>query len=285
MATGFIENFKRYCGGSGSLAWLLTLTVGASLALWLIGVICHITGFGDAWISRWLALASNPLVAITRPWTLLTYIITHLSPLHLIFNTLWLYWFGLMLSDAGRDRAIVCLFVGGGIAGGIIYLLAAILTSYNPYTYLTGDSAAVLSVMIAVAILMPNRSIRLFLLGEIRLKWIAAICIAITLIGANGAGIPPQAAHFAGLAFGLFAALYYKGVISWRLPQLRSFSQNRRHNVKATLRAIDRSLSDEERLDFLLDKIRISGYDSLSAREKTELNHISSRIDRQTDIK
>lgn len=284
MAIGFIDNLKRYCCGSGALAWLLTLTVGGSLVLWIAGVICQLAGAGDGWISRWLALASDPLTAITRPWTLLTYIVTHLSPIHLIFNTLWLYWFGIMLSDLGRDRAIVILFVGGGVVGGLIYLLAAAITHYNPYTYLTGDSAAVLSLMTAVGIMMPNRQIRLFLLGNIRLKWIAAFCIVITFMGANGSGIPPQAAHFGGLAFGLITALYYKGVIRFNFAA-RRVKNNPKHNVKATLRAIDRSLTDEDRLDQLLDKIRSSGYDALTPREKTELNHISSRIDRQSDTK
>ena len=50
-------------------------------------------------------------------------------------------------------------------------------------------------------------------------------------------------------------------------------------NTKRTIKAMNRMTDDHERLDQLLDKIRISGYDSLTAREKTELNHISARIE------
>lgn len=285
---GFIDKFRRYCGGSLELAWLLTATVGISLLLWVAGAVCHLAGQSDAWISNWLALSADPIRALTRPWTLITYIVTHLNPLHLLFNSLWLYWFGLMISDIGRDRSMLWLFLGGGVVGGLLYLLTAVLSGYNPGAFLTGDSAAVLSVMTAVAILIPNRSLRLFLLGEIKVKWIAIICIVITLIGANGSGVPPQAAHFGGIAFGLALALHYKGTLRISFPRNKKKSvAPRRHNVKATLRAIDKSLNDEERLDALLDKIRVSGYDSLSNREKTELNHISSRLDnpKQKELK
>lgn len=53
----------------------------------------------------------------------------------------------------------------------------------------------------------------------------------------------------------------------------------RRVNTRATIKAMNNRMSDTERLDELLDKIRVSGYDSLSSKEKTELNYISSRLE------
>lgn len=46
--------------------------------------------------------------------------------------------------------------------------------------------------------------------------------------------------------------------------------------------AIERYRNDTERLDQLLDKIRISGYGSLSAKERKELNDLSKRLNRQS---
>lgn len=276
----FIDNFKRYCGGSAALAWLLTVTVAAGLLLWILSVAGRWIGFPDTWISQWLALSANPVTVLTRPWTLATYMVTHLSPLHLLFNTLWLFWFGQMLADVSRERTIIILFAGGGVFGGIVYILMSWITDYSPASHLTGDSAAVMSVMTAIAVIMPDRRIRLFLFGEIKLKWIAIVCIAITLLGANGSGIPPQSAHIAGIVFGLIWALDHKSLLT--LPKFSSrrpqTSYNHKINTRATIKAINNSISDEERLDQLLDKIRISGYDSLSNKEKTELNHISNRL-------
>lgn len=283
----FIERLRTYCGGNRSLAWLLVATVAAGLLLWILSAACRLSGHSDAWITEWMAVPASPMLLLTRPWALLTYMAAHLSPLHLLFNTLWLYWFGRMLGDVARDRFILTLFLGGGIAGALVYVVTALLSGYPPEARLTGDSAAVLSVMTAAAFIMPNRRIGLFLFGEVKLKWIAIVCIAITLVGANGTGIPPQAAHFAGIAFGIAAALNHKGALkTGRRGRERPKSRGRRKmNVNATLSAMSTRIPDEERLDQLLDKIRVSGYDALSAREKTELNHISSRLEKQTNKK
>lgn len=252
---------NRYFGGNNRLLWLLAFTVGGSVLLWLSSAVCRLFGLGDAWISEWLALSSDPLRFITRPWTLLTYTVTHLSVLHLLFNSLWLYWFGMMLSDIGRDKAILTLFIGGGIAGGLIYIGLSLLPGSEYASVLTGDSAAVLSVMTATALYMPDRSVRLFLLGSVRLKWIAIICGALTLLGANGAGLPTMGAHVAGI---LFAAGYV--VYTRRMPK------------RKPEKAFKKLINEEQRLDHLLDKIRLSGYESLTAKEKIELNYLSSRL-------
>lgn len=278
----FIDRIKIYCGGSAALVWLLTVTVIAGFALWLISAAGHLAGFSDSWISEWLAVSADPLTALTRPWTLATYLVTHLSPLHLIFNTLWLFWFGQMLADVSHNRSIVVIFLGGGIYGALVYIFSAWLSGYPESAHLTGDSAAVLSVMTAVGVVMPNRTIGLFLLGEVKIKWITIVCIAITLLGANGSGIPPQLAHLAGITFGLGWALQHKGV--YQLPRLRPRPKKTKKaypfkiDTRATIKAISQSISEEERLDQLLDKIRISGYDSLSQKEKNELNHISQKM-------
>ena len=272
---GFIDNIKTYCSGSRALAWLLVITVVSGIVCWGTGLIVRLAGAGHDPINSWLALPSGLIVFLTHPWTILTYMVVHFSPLHLIFNALWLYWFGRMLADTRDDRTILTLFIGGGVAGGVLYLLISLLSSYDT-GFLTGDSAAVLSLMTGAAILMPQRRIGLFLLGEVRLKWVAIGCILITLLGGGG-GLQSQAAHLGGAAFGAITAICLKNGINFSWPK-SDRNKKRGINTRATVKAFS-SLSDHDRLDQLLDKIRISGYESLSAKEKAELNYISSRID------
>lgn len=274
-------DFKSICGGNKILARLLIITVVSALVLWIISAAGSFFGLHDSIISSWLALPADPLKALSRPWTAVTYIVTHLSPLHLLFNTLWLLWFGRMLSDITRDRTILVLFLGGGIAGAIVYVVVSYLSGYPSEAYLTGDSAAVLSVMTATAVLMPNRQIGLFLLGEIKIKWIAIVCIAITLLGANGAGTPPFGAHIAGILFGLLWALEHKGIFKTVRLSEKNVNRDYRKKIKVrkAVKAFQETRNSEERLDELLDKIRVSGYDSLSDKEKTELNRISTEIE------
>lgn len=282
----FIDRITSYCSGSRALAWLLTVTVAIGVAFWCVSGLARLTGLYSIDVAEWFVLPADALTALCRPWTLLTYMTVHSSILHLIFNTLWLYWFGRMLADVTHERSILVLFIGGGVAGGLIYILTAWLTGYSQHAYLTGDSAAVLSVMTAVGLLMPDRRMRFFLLGDIRLKWVTLGCILLTLLGSQSSGVPPQAAHAAGILFGLCWAIEHKGVLrrhtnkTLRMPAMPNTQRTVKVNTRATIKAIKASLSDEERLDQLLDKIRVSGYDSLSAREKTELNYISSRIEK-----
>lgn len=274
----FIERFRTICGGSRALAWLLTVTVASGLLLWAAGVAVRLAGGTGAGPALWLEVPSDLATLLRRPWTLVTYMLVHVSPLHLLFNALWLYWFGHMLTDVASDRQLLWLFGGAGVTGGVMYAVSSALGGYSG-GYLAGDSAAVLGVMAATAMLMPSRRIGLFLIGEVKLKWLATACILLTLLGSGGAGTSAQAAHLGGVLAGIAWACVRKGYVRFRFPAAPRRDRHR-VNARATIRAINRSVSDTERLDQLLDKIRVSGYESLSAKEKTELNYISSRIEK-----
>lgn len=275
-----IYRFARYCGGSETLARLLVANVGISLILWIAIPTLKLCGRSDAILYTLTALPSDPLTLATHPWTLLSYMFVQFSPLHLLFNMLWLYWFARILADSGRHKAIARLYLGGGLAGGVFYILVSLLTNYMPGAYLTGASAAVLAIVCAAAIHTPNRRINLFLFGEVRLKWVAIVCVVLTIAGTWSAGAPTFAAHTGGIIFGLSMAGGYKYLpsISPKNAAIPGYRLRRKLNIKATVKAMNNNAPDEARLDELLDKMRVSGYDSLSAKEKSELNYISSRL-------
>lgn len=264
-----IEKWKRYCGGSRLLAWLTLCEAG----IWIIVTILSLAGRFldfDSDIEHWLTLPSDFSIFLTRPWTLLTYMAIHFDVFHLLFNVLWLYWFGKILLYALDDRQLAIYFFGGGIFGGIVFLLASALGFGGGW--LCGCSAAVLSVMSGAAILHPELEIRLLLIGNVRLKWVAVVCAILTFIGGGG----NQAAHIGGLIWGVSY-----GWFSGKFKAL-SFVKERRHGrtrrADKVLKALHDHHTDMERLDMLLDKIRISGYDSLSNRERKELNELSQRV-------
>lgn len=270
----FIDKIREYCGGSRVLAWLLTVTAGAGIVVWLSGVVAHFMGVSAP--GTWLALPADPVALMWRPWTFVTYLLIHYSLLHALFNLLWLYWFGRMLADVVTDRTLFWLYVGGGVAGALLYIIWSQIAGYTSGSYLTGDSAAVLSIMIVTALKMPDRELRFFLIGDVRLKWVALVMILLTFISSSGGSL---AAHTGGLMFGLGWYAYTRGLIRVNLPQKRRMPAFRPRNLS---HAFDNTLADstrlEARLDELLDKVRISGYDSLTAKEKNELNYISARL-------
>lgn len=272
-----IMNFelKKYCGGSTLLAWLVIGLPAVWLIVTVIGFIGRMT---HAYIpvAEWLTLPSLFPLFLSRPWTLLTYMAVHFDFLHMLFNVLWLYWFGRMMLINLSDRHLLLAFVGGGAAGGILFLASAAI-GYGS-GWLCGCSAAVIAVMCATALRLPDHPVHLFLIGEVKLKWVAVACCLLTFLGGGG----NQAAHIGGLLWGVaFGLMLQRGVdpTGWMgRHKASSGKREPRRKPDRMVRVLHDRQEDIRRLDELLDKIRLSGYGALSARERKELNELSARI-------
>ena len=268
-----IEKWKYYCGGSAVLAWLTLGLVAVWLAVTLLSLIGRAAHFYVP-VAEWLTLPSLFPLFLTRPWTLVSYMAVHFELLHMLFNVLWLYWFGRILLITLSDRHLLLSFIGGGLVGGLLFLLSAAM-GYGS-GWLCGCSAAVIAVMCVAAIRLPDHPVNLFLIGEVKLKWVAVACCVITFIGGGG----NQAAHIGGLLWGVALGLMLrKGVDPARWLSPRSAADRRpQRSPDRMVRVLRDRQEDIRRLDELLDKIRLSGYGSLSSKERKELNEISSRI-------
>ncbi|WP_303044500.1 rhomboid family intramembrane serine protease, partial [Paramuribaculum intestinale] len=64
-----------------------------------------------------LALSSDAAALMSRPWTPFTYMFTHYEVMHLIFNMLWLYWFGTLLLTVFSGTRLMAVYLTGGLAG------------------------------------------------------------------------------------------------------------------------------------------------------------------------
>ena len=269
------DKWKYYCGGSRLLAWL---TLGLP-TVWLLVTLLSLAGKVMHLyipVAEWLTLPSLFPLFISRPWTLLSYMAVHFDVLHMLFNVLWLYWFGRIMLISLSDRHLALGFVGGGVAGGLLFLLSAAF-GYGS-GWLCGSSAAVIAVMAVAAVRLPDYPVNLFLIGEVKLKWVAVACCVLTFIGGGG----NQAAHIGGLLWGVaFGLMLRRGIDpTRRLRQNMDASRDRgsRRKPDRMVRVLRDRQDDIHRLDELLNKIRLSGYGSLSKKERKELNEISARI-------
>lgn len=275
-------------------------------AVWLTVLVGNMSGLDGNFTIKWLCVSSSPIEAVRHAWTGLTYMVTHYDILHLLFNMLWLMWFGRILTMVMEERHLTWIFVTGGIAGAIFYVgcQAVFPELSNGSPYLCGASAAVLAVMAGSAVRTPDTPLYLFLVGKVKLKWVALVCILLTFAGIGGGNGGGQAAHVGGVFAGIIYVLVYKltrlepvasGVQTEdyddmdipRRPrrkvtlQVGTPSVVRRNVVRdghAVAKAASGRLSDSARLDALLDKIRLSGYSSLSEIERKELNALSERL-------
>lgn len=268
---------------------LIAINVVLFILLGLINVAGRMLGFTTEWTHTLFSLSSDLNLVATHPWTILSYMFTQYDLLHLLFNMLWLYWFGeILLLTLGKHH-LLTLYLAGGLFGGIAYEAAynLIPTFASHSAELCGSSASVLAIMTAAAFRSPDYRLNLLLIGSIKLKWVAIASIIIAFIGIGGINLGGEIAHLGGVAFGaLFGILLRRGYdITKRFSSFfskTSSSVNKKRTVpkgsKKAVEAMEKHRSDLQRLDCLLDKIKKSGYNSLTAKEQKELEELSSRL-------
>ncbi|WP_187260963.1 rhomboid family protein [Pontibacter beigongshangensis] len=245
-------------------------------------------------LMSFVALHSSPMTFLTRPWTLITYFFTHEGFLHIIFNMLNLYWFGQLIREYLGDKKLLSLYVYGGIAGGLLYLL-----SYNliPFfaarafdSVMIGASASVLAIVVGAATLLPNFTFNLILIGPVRIKYIALFLVILSISGAVGDNAGGNIAHLGGAVLGwifvkqlqagrdlgrpLHAFLDFITNLFTRRPHLKVTHRRSKVAVANGARGVKANAAgkpSQTEIDLILDKISSSGYESLSKEEKQKL--------------
>ena len=297
----FIDDIKRsYLQGS-MLLKLIFINIGVFLLLHLLALGALLVNAGDSMLS-WVSLPSDLSLLLRRPWTLLTYMFAHYGVMHILFNMLWLYWLGRIFMEFFSSKQLTAVYILGGLGGAVLYLLAYNLLPHLALVRATlvGASASVIAIVVATAVYAPEYKIGLLFLGEVPLKWIAIITIAIDLLSLDAGNMGGSIAHIGGAIVGAWFALRIKrghditrplnaaidavvGFFNGRsltMPKFgrQSTENSPHHNNHHTPRAnTPNDLVDEEELDMILGKIKAAGYDALSDEEKDKLFKASRR--------
>lgn len=280
---------------------LVYINIAVFLLLRIAGVVCFFAGIDPMSFLRWIELPSSVSGLMSAPWTILTYMVSHYDVMHILFNMLVLYWFGVMFLDYFTPKQFVGLYILGGVGGGVLYLLAYLLpTLSGAHTWLIGASASVMAIVIAISMKAPHYKMNLLFLGSISLKWIAIVYVVIDVLSITGENMGGHIAHLGGALTGvMFTMLINRRmditapinkVIDFIADTVDSLAQKRakkansaQHNGaknEAPRNASRRpsgvmSEADEATLDIILDKIKKSGYASLTEDEKRRLFKVS----------
>ncbi len=194
-----------------------------------------------------LALPSSSQDIAKEPWTIVTYMFTHSSFVHLTVNMLWLVGFGPMIK--GRWIHTVGTYIAGGICGMIAYEMAA---SFGEKTgELVGASSAVIAVVIATACLSPSRKLRMIFIGDVKVQWVALIAI-LTMFAGRDIFSPSSAAHFGGVLCGVCIGMVLRRQDRWLSRKAMERARRHTHRLSLIQKASQSgfaSLSDVERLE------------------------------------
>ena len=290
--TSLKDNFRK----GDIVTQLIYINAGVFLLVSLIGIICTLFNVTGLFWVNYLELPAWLERFVWQPWSLLTYMFMHVGVLHILFNMLWLYWFGRLFLQFFSSKHLRGLYVLGGICGGLLYMLA-----YNvfPYfqdavysSYLLGASASVLAIVVAVSVREPNYPVQFLFIGTVRLKYVALFMVVLDLLFMTSDNAGGHIAHLGGaLAGWWFAAGLQSGhdatkwinlVCDWfaglrrpvkRKPKMKVHYGGRQADYEYNARKKER----EAEIDRILDKLRKSGYNSLTDDEKKSLFDASKK--------
>lgn len=218
-------------------------------------------------------------------WRLLTYAFLHDpgSLWHILFNMLFLWWFGADLEEMRGPREFLAFYLTAAFAGGLAYAGWQWIEG-EPGRAL-GASGAVTAVMVLAACYFPSRTILVWFVLPLPIWAFVAFQViqdSYLFLGGIRTGTAVTC-HLGGAAFGF---LYYK--MQWRLLDLWSDLRSRMSRRSRTRLRIYRGEEEpsrpassaasssfdeqlEAKLDAVLEKMASFGKDSLTPDEQSIL--------------
>ncbi|HKK76902.1 MAG TPA: rhomboid family intramembrane serine protease [Saprospiraceae bacterium] len=318
------EDIKREFNYGNMITRIIIVNIGLFVGINLVRAGVYFAHSGQVWSPEgfrqflgYIAMSSDWFTVLTRPWILVTSMFAHYDFWHILWNMLFLFWFGRIFGDFLGNQRVLPLYLLGGFAGSLLYFV-----TYNVLPYggdetglALGASAAVMAIVTGAGTIAPDYSIRLLFLGNVKLKYLVAAILFMYLISlTNGINEGGHYAHFGGALLGFIFVRQLQSGNDWSRPvnrildQITNFFTNLvrgqrtrgqgpkvayrdpKRRTKATQRRTasrsskrGEAVSDEdhnnyqERLDAILDKIKKTGYDSLDEEEKEFLFNASKK--------
>lgn len=227
--------------------------------------------------------------------------------MHLLLNMFALWMFGSELDSLWGGRRFLTFYLIAGIGGGVVQLTVSYFLGSSAPT--VGASGAINGVMLAFALMFPDRPLLMFpIFFPIPAKIFVFFWLTIDFIsGFTSTGNVAHFAHLGGALFGFLMLRYgdrlgvfsaIDRLIDMLSGQQRIVSSGRKiYDIRSVSAPSARHSSSswlgerlsagrnshplditQEEIDRILDKIATSGYNSLSDEEKYILNEASKRL-------
>ena len=310
MYGNFWENLKNaFKYSDNSLYKLIAINLLVFMFLLVVRVLFTIGGAGELYHQAltYLMMPAALDRLITQPWSILTYMFLHEGFFHIIFNMLFLYWFGMIIHQYLGSRKLANLYILGGLAGALFYVLiyniAPFFKDAIDTSLMLGASAGVFAIVVGAATLTPNTTFMLILIGPVKIKYIAMFYVILAFANTVGANAGGELAHLGGALMGFvyvtqlrngrdlgdpvqrvgiwfenFFSKKKKVHVSYRKKSTgSSFASTFSKSTKASNVVSNSGDATQEEIDRILDKIADKGYDALNKEEKRKLFEFSKK--------
>ncbi len=286
-----VQKIKLAFKNGSAINRLIYVNVGVFFLCHLVALLLKLFNQPYDLVYSFVALPAYLPSIITQPWSILSYMFLHENIWHIFFNMFTLYWFGKLFLMFFSEKQIVGLYLIGGFFGAAFYIL-----SYNIFPYfqpklegsiLMGASASIMAIIVAAAMHSPNLEMRMLLIGNVKLKFIALFFVLMSYFSIMSSNAGGEIAHLGGALAGyIFIVSLRDGKdftkwINWILDSIYNLFKPRKLKVKINKNQKNPKMTDAEfnmnkarnmqEIDRILDRIKTSGYESLSAEEKKRL--------------
>jgi len=231
-------------------------------------------------------LSSDWRTLFFRPWSIVTYSFIHSGFFHLFWNMYLLYFSSRLFLNLFSVKIFLNVYFLGVVVGAFTFLFSyALFPAFqNAAPSMIGASAGVMGIFVFISTYSPDQEIRIIFFN-LKLRYLAIGFVLMDIIQIPYGNAGGHLAHLGGAALGfLYAQRLQKG-IDIGLPFERFIAKTTDlFKKKSTLRTVHKKnisrktkstvTSDtlhQKQIDFILDKISTSGYESLSQKEKDYL--------------
>lgn len=283
-----IERLKYEFSKGTSLIKLIYLNGGVFLFVSVLYLLLNLFDIDNSFVYKYFSLHADGVEFITKPWTILTYSVLHSGIGHLFFNMILLYFSGQIFMQYLNEKQLISIYILGVVVGGLFFVLGVnlfpLFSSPVPSYTLIGASAGAMAVLISIASYIPNYSVRLFIVGNVKLWHLALFFVFLDVLNFSRGNEGGHISHLGGAFIGYIYGKQLRknnDIGSWLnnivdafiayLDKEKTPFKKVYKNEKTPRDDYDYNFNktkEAEQVDVILGKISKSGYESLSAKEK-----------------
>jgi len=263
---------------------LIYINVAVFILGYLLNTIAFLMNYKSNFVFDWFALPANFSELLFKPWTLITYAFVHAGLFHILSNLLVLYYIGNLFLDFFSTKRFIQYYFSGIIVGGLLFMI-----SYNYFpalkstsSYLVGASAAVTAIFAGIATYIPNYEIKFRFIGFVKLGLLAIIWIAFDIVQIPAGNAGGHLSHLGGALIGFILTKHFMGE-NHKINWFKFFKREKKSTLKTVFKNSKKTknhradLSEQQKINFILDKISKSGYHTLSKEEKDFLFSVGKK--------
>ncbi|MBO7286999.1 MAG: rhomboid family intramembrane serine protease [Bacteroidales bacterium] len=276
-----LDGLKSFFLQKNMLSRLMLINIVIWLICLFISVFTWLFNISDiSFVTKLFAVPSDISALAEKPWSVFTYMFLQEQFGHLFFNMLMLYYGGKIFLQYFSEKQLLLTYIFGGLFGALFFILAfnafPVFEDMKGHAFALGSSASVLSILIAAATYRPDYTLNLFLLGQVKMKWVAIVFVVIDFLSITKGNSGGHIAHLGGVLWGFLYAFMlksdfdiykiFKKKAKIRVKTVNSENYHKRPKTDEQYNA--ERAQEQEDVDRILEKIAKNGYSSLSDKEK-----------------